>query len=368
MNVSDIMTRDVKVIDESESVSKVINLMREEHIKELPVMSRNKMIGLINFNSIINATNSDKLKVGKIAFSTPVLNPDDDLLNAVKSMRDAGVHGLPVVKDDLIVGFVSDYDIIKTMKDEFSKLTVNDLMRDVPPVLSLDDTIGKVKRLFSHDKVTSLPVIDANGHLSRVITEDDLFDLFKPQQKMGFGFRGQGAGESISLMNAKVRDLVAKSYHAVLIGEKMINAIDVMINNHLTSLIIIDDTNEPIGYLDRFELVKHLYRERKPRGVLLNFSGLALDYPTNALLTKVVNDHLNKVNYLAKSISTINVHIKGLHAGSGVRKFELVLKIMLSTGVSKSISKVGYALRECLDEALTDIEKIMKKEYKKSNP
>ena len=368
MIISDIMTKDVKVIDESETVNKAVNLMREEHVKELPVMSKGKMIGLINFNSIVNANNSDKLKVGKIVFNTPVLSPDDDLLNAVKSMRDAGVHGLPVVSNDLLVGFVSDYDIIKIMKDEFSRLTVNDLMRDVPPVLSLDDNIGRVRRLFSHDKVTSLPVIDVNGKLSRVITEDDLFDLFKPRQKMGFGFRGQGGGESISLMNAKVGDLVSKSYHAVLIGEKMINAIDLMISNHLTSLIIVDDANEPIGYLDRFELVKHLYRERKPRGVLLTFSGLSLDYPTNAMLTKVVSDHLARVNYLAKSIGNINVHIKGLHAGSGVRKFELDLKIILSTGVSKSIKKVGYALRECLDEALTDIEKIMKKDYKKTNP
>lgn len=368
MIISDVMTKDVKFIDENETVGKAVSLMRDEHVKELPVVSKGVVVGLINFNSIVNATSSGKLKVGKIAFKTPVLNPDDDLLGAVNSMRDAGVHGLPVVKGGLLVGFVSDYDIIKIMKSEFSRLTVNDLMRDVPPVLSLDDNMGRARRLFSHDKVTSLPVVDANGKLSRVVTESDLFDLFKPLQKMGFGFRGQGGGESISLMNAKIRDLVVKSYSAVLVGEKLVNAIDLMISNHLTSLIIVDDANEPIGYLDRFELVKHLYRERKPRGVLLTFSGLSLDYPTNALLTKVVTDHLARVNYLAKSIGAINVRIKGLHAGSGVRKFELDLKVILSTGVSKSIKKVGYAIRECLDEALTDVEKIMKKDYKKTNP
>jgi len=159
-----------------------------------------------------------------------------------------------------------------------------------------------------------------------------------------------------------------KDYHYARVGESITKVINLMLSNHLTSIVVVDDEHEPIGYLERFEFIKYLYNERKPRGVFLKLSGLKLEYPTNALLTKVVSDHLNRVNYLAKSIAGIDVRVKGLHAGSGVRKFEIDLKVMLTTGVTQRVKKVGYALRECLDEALTDVEKLMKKNYKRSNP
>jgi hypothetical protein len=138
-----------------------------------------------------------------------------------------------------------------------------------------------------------------------------------------------------------------------------------MLNNHLTSVIIVDDALEPVGYVNRFELIKYLYNELKPRDVLLNFSGLDIDYPTRSLLTSIITNHLNKVNYLAKNIKSINVYIKGLHAGSGVRKFELDLKVHSTTGITHGVKKVGYALREILEEAFDNVEKKMKKNYKK---
>ncbi len=365
MKISEIMIREVKTIDIHETVTKALSLMEKEHLNELPALSGGKLKGLITFHSIITYPKYSKnLTVNKLIFKTPELKEDDELITALKYMKEVGVQGLPVTRGDELIGFVSDYDILNLLKNEL-KGTVNDFMKQLPPVLNEKDNIARAKKLFYYNKVKSLPVV-SNNKLIGVLLEEDLLKLFKPHEGMGYSV--SGSGDSTKLLNTSIKGVLNKNYETVIAGENIIKVIDLMLKNHLTSIIVIDDENEPIGYLERFELIKHLYNERKPRGVLLEFTGLELDYPTNALLTKVVQDHLNKINNLAKNLSKIKIQIKSLHAGEGIRKFELTVKIILQSGKIHRNTKVGYALRETLDEALTNIERLMKKNYKKNNP
>ncbi|MFA5405902.1 MAG: CBS domain-containing protein [Candidatus Nanoarchaeia archaeon] len=364
MIVSEIMVTDVKIINGDAQVSKALSLMTREHVKELPVVNNGVVEGLITVHSIISHSGAD-IKINKLMFMPPALNENDDLLTALRLMKEAGVQGLPVISDTLLVGFISDYDIINALKSELKGFTVNDLMRQLPSSLKPSDNIAHAKQLMAQEKVTALPVI-SDYRLVGVLSEDDLLDFYKPAEKMGYGAGGEG--NSVKTLNAIIKSVIPKNFESVRVGEKLTKAVDLMINHHLSMLFIVNDSDEPVGCLNRFELIRRLYDEHQPKDLMINLSGLELDSVTNALLIKVVNDHLARINYLAKSIKEISVYIKPLHAGEGVRKFELDLKIRLTTGVAHGVKKVGYALRELLDEALSDTEKLMKKNYKKSNP
>jgi|GEM_PF-2742687 len=364
MRVSEIMSTEVKTIEKLEPVTKALSLMQREHVKELPVLASERFVGLITFHSIITNTKYDpKTKVSKLMIKPPTLSDRDNVSTAIQLMSDSGIDGLPVIKAAEVIGFISDYDILKARKDDFKNLTVNDFMKNTE-LLTEDDKIGKARKLMHYKSFKALPVINNKGQLVSVLYEEDLTDFYKPHESMGKGV--EGAGDSSNLLDAPIKGIIRKQYYTVRVGEKINKVIDLMIKRHLSSIIVIDE-GKPIGYFERFELLKYLNKS-EDQGVYLEFKGLELDLPTNALLTKVVKDHLSRINYLAKNIAGIKVRIKPLHAGEGVRKFELNLKIQMTTGVKHRIEKVGYALRECLDEALTDAEKIMKKEYKKNNP
>lgn len=374
MNVSDVMVRDVKYVEASELVGKALSMMERLHFKELPVLSGGKIAGLITFHAIMTLPNYDKaLKVDKLMFKTPVLRESDNLLTALRLMKESGVQGLPVLRNDSLVGFVSDYDLLKVLKSEFKNVTVSDVMLGSPAALKLTDNLAKAKRVLHYSRTDLLPVIDDNNKLAGILRERDLSVFLQPTEVVHGRTSGEpsgrkGEGDSVKLLNAAVSEFMKSDYFDVHAGESVPKVIDLMLENHVTSVFVTDDAGEPIGFIERAELVDYLYRKLMPRGVFLTFSGLKIDYDTNVILTKVVTDHLNTVNYLAKNISSIMIYIKGVHSGKGVRKFQIDLKVDLNSGVTQHVSKVGYALRECLDETLTDVEKIMKKEYKKRNP
>jgi CBS domain-containing protein len=366
MRVSDIMVRDVKSVSNLTPVTKALSLMQREGFKELPVLSGSRVVGLITLRSILTYPKYSKtLKVSKLMIKPPLLSESDDLPTVLKLMKESGVQGVPVVRGKELVGIVTDFDVLKALKNEFKGLSVNDFMRETPPLLRETDNIASAKKLLHYEKTRVLPVVDLKNRLVGVFYEEHLLDFYKPHESMGYSFGG--AGDSVKLLKVSVKE-VLKPYYTARIGEKITRVIDLMLKNGLTSIIIVDNKNTPLGCLERFELIKHLHEKRKKPGTYLEFSGLELDYTTNSLLTKVVTDHLSRINYLVSEIAGIKVRIKPLHAGSGVRKFELELKVILTTGVTHRVKKAGYALRECLDEALSDTEKIMKKNYKKSNP
>lgn len=356
------MSKDPVTIDNDSSVAKALSLMERNNVKQLPVVSGKMLEGLISLHSIITYRRyTDDLKVEKLMIKPPSISENDELLSALKLIHDSGVQGLPVTREGELTGFISNYDIIKSLRKEFKDVEVKALMREAPPSLKKSDTAAKARKLMYYNKVTSLPV--GSEELIGVLRESDFSSLYKPREGMGYGVEGKG--DSDNFLNIKVGDILVKPYESAVTSDKASKLINLMLDKNRDSLIVVDKDDKPVGYVDFFELIRHLYQVRWPKVVLLNFSGMELDFPTNALLTKVIRDHIERVNYLAKDMKTIKVHIKGVHSGGGTRKYELTLKIVLKSGVMKRVQKVGYALRECLDEALTDIERIMKKEYKR---
>ncbi len=356
MLVSEVMNREVYSINNNDSVSKALSLMEKEHVKELPVISGSKVKGLITFHSIITNTNySPSTKVARFSFKPPLVSENTDLLEVINLMAKSGVEGLPVVDNHKLVGFISDYDIINALKDSFTNLTVNDLMNDLPPTLKLNDEVATARRLFYYSKVNSLPVVN-NDKFIGSLTEDSLLLFFKPHESMGFSM---SEGNSLRQLKAKIKDLELIN-NGVLAGSKLIKAINYMLKNHFKSLIIINNNENPIGYLSRFNLINYLYKKNKPLGVNLNISGYETDYLTNSLLTSITIDFIKKLSYI--KLSSVNIHIKPIHASEG-KKFELSVKVV-ARKTYRSISN-GYSLPELLRKALNDIEKVIKKEYKK---
>ncbi len=357
MLVSEVMNRNVLFVNNNDSVSKALSLMEKEHVKELPVISGSRVKGLITFHSIITNPNySPSTKVARFSFKPPLVNENTDLFEVINLMAKSGVEGLPVVKGNELVGFISDYDIINALKDSFNNLIVNELMSDLPPTLELSDEAATARRLFYYSKVNSLPVVSDDKFIGS-LTEDSLLLFFKPHESMGFSM---SEGNSLKQLKARIKDLELIN-NSVLSGLKLIKAINHMLGNHFKSLIVVNNDEKPIGYLSRFNLIKHLYKMNKPLGVSLSINGYETDYLTNSLLTSIIIDFINKLSYI--KLSSVNVHIKPIHTSGGFKKFELSVKVV--AGKTYRAVSNGYSLPDLIRKALSDVEKIIKKEYKK---
>ena len=129
-HLSTIMQRKLHVIAPEDRVIHARRIMITEGIARLPVVEKNKLVGIISDIEIALAFASlkksyslgkqkhqlDELTVGE-AMKAPVIwtDPSTTIMNAAKIMMAQNVGSLPILEDDRLVGMVTRTDLLRTI-------------------------------------------------------------------------------------------------------------------------------------------------------------------------------------------------------------------------------------------------------------
>ena len=119
------------------------------------------------------------MHLSEIMASNPVTVSSDTVLGeAVRLMDEHRIHHLPVVRDDKLVGVLSDRDLLLSLgKRPSSVKRVSDVMSPGPVTGSLDASLAEAARILARWRIGCLP-ITSNDSLLGLITEVDLLDAF----------------------------------------------------------------------------------------------------------------------------------------------------------------------------------------------
>ncbi|MGL4982860.1 MAG: CBS domain-containing protein [Treponemataceae bacterium] len=135
MIVSKFMTRNPIFVHPEMSINDAKALMTKHQISKLPVLDEtNKLIGIITKQDLVNATPSvattldmyeisyllSKLKVKKIMKTQVFTIEETEVVEeAAIKMADEKVGCLPVMKEDLLVGIITESDVFHAFIDIF---------------------------------------------------------------------------------------------------------------------------------------------------------------------------------------------------------------------------------------------------------
>jgi len=125
--VEQVMTRDPALIGPNDSLRVAIERMRERGCRRLPVVENGKLVGIVSDRDLRRATNSpfvlrersaddltlDQLTVRACMNPNPItITPRTPIVEAAKLMRDRKIGGLPVVDKGVLVGIVTETDLL----------------------------------------------------------------------------------------------------------------------------------------------------------------------------------------------------------------------------------------------------------------
>ena len=124
-HVEDVMTKDCLYIDKSKTLNDAYNILKENKISQIPVLSDNKIDSMINKKFILNMI-LDDIDNGRFVlqkklseFFLPEVittDPISDIRRVAKVMIDFRLDAIPVVNQyGVLVGIVSKTDIIRSL-------------------------------------------------------------------------------------------------------------------------------------------------------------------------------------------------------------------------------------------------------------
>jgi len=120
-NVEDYMTTDLFTVHEEESVEFVARLMDWQKIRHVLVEDeKHRLVGLVSHRTLLRhmAERTERpeggVPVGDIMVEDPIsVSPDRPTLDAVELMRKHEIGALPVVREDRLVGIITEQDFIQ---------------------------------------------------------------------------------------------------------------------------------------------------------------------------------------------------------------------------------------------------------------
>jgi acetoin utilization protein AcuB len=133
MFVRNNMTTHPFTVSPDTSIPEALDIMEKNGVKRLPVLRDGRLVGVVSKGDIAHVSPSkatalsvaelkyllEKTKISQVMARDPVtISPDALLEEAAVAMRDHAVGFLPVIKDDKLVGIITETNIL----DAFTEL------------------------------------------------------------------------------------------------------------------------------------------------------------------------------------------------------------------------------------------------------
>ena len=190
-----IMTKKVVSAKTSAKISEAIELMTEQNLGGLPVVDdENRVRAIITERDVANMF-ADRISGVTVAqlMSKKVVTaiPKTTIFEAAKTMISRGFRRLPIISEDKVVGIITAMDIIRffgsgkvfkylksgTMIQVLNTPALETATKDVETIKPNVD-VGQAAKIMQEKNIGALPVVK-NEKLVGIITERDFFKIIE---------------------------------------------------------------------------------------------------------------------------------------------------------------------------------------------
>ena len=277
MNVADIMSSPVYVINADEPVSHARKLMLRYRISTLLVLNEGKMVGIVTKSDITNRLAQaeplwrrrpiDQIPI-KLLMTESVITiyPEASISQAVTLMLENRVHNIPVVKNG-IVGIVTRTDLVRYVAEhEEIKTKIDKLMTEDVISVHRHHTINHVIDEMNRNEIERVVVKDDAGKPVGIISRKSLaLNLLtdnegklstkniKMARKASPG--GQKTYRYVKEVPLTAEDIMVSPIVSIDVNENISSAAKKMMEEGSTALSVSDGDNI-VGILSRTDLIK----------------------------------------------------------------------------------------------------------------
>lgn len=117
-NVETIMIKDLITLGPESTVAHAVEIFKTKRIHHIPIVDEGRLVGLITthdlWNKFVAPDMYENTKIKDIMSKKLVkIEPEDKVGTAAELFLDNRFHALPVVKDGMLVGLVTTFDVLR---------------------------------------------------------------------------------------------------------------------------------------------------------------------------------------------------------------------------------------------------------------
>lgn len=255
MLVEDIFSRDPLYVEDSTYLTKARQLIRDNHVRGLPVVNRQKhVLGIVTTQDMLRVTSTkSNVTVSGFTVPAPLVTGQMKVLDAAKLLLDEKSALLPVVESPerpVLRGVVTLLDVFRNIDlKKVPDKQVCEVMSTKVVTASPDESITKVWERLGEEDLTGLPVVK-DGKPMGMITR---FDILK---RAWSRISKESETRPVDSTQMHVEKLMTSPIYSVKPEDSLRTTIEMMLKHDVGRISVMDDGGRLVGIVDRYDLIK----------------------------------------------------------------------------------------------------------------
>ena len=174
--VEEMMVRNVAYATLPGSRDEVLEILKNKHISGVPVVKNNGLVGIVTRTDLLKNTEEEQLAI--LMTRDPItISPEQSMVEASRIILNTGVRRLPVVIDNTLVGIITLTDIIGAIANFNIMQPIHELMNGKTVIIWDATPVSMVGMIMEMAEVKAAPVVNLAKEVQGVICDKDLINM-----------------------------------------------------------------------------------------------------------------------------------------------------------------------------------------------
>lgn len=347
-------------IEPTDTLSHVISKIDNNNSYDVFYL-KDKNVLSTNIRALLNAKNIDTMKVESFLYPIPHVTQNDSVQKVANIITHYRIREVPVVDKNKIIGVVTAKQIIKLLSSKDNKwIKANLIYTQNPITVPSDDSISNARRIMTSKRIDHLPVLN-QGKIKQVLTSYHVLQSIMPSEKQGSKSMISRTEHALEL---KIGNTGSTRIPQCSPNDDLNKVINSMLKADTTCCLVnLWDTLQGIITLRD---ILGLLASKLETQIPLYIVGMPEDQQNIDLINSKFEKTLKRLQQVYSEIHEARVSVKQQRTGNKKEgKYEVSIMIITPHHTPLVYSSIGFDLGEVLEDLSGKLMKTLSKRAKK---
>lgn len=357
--VKDLISK-ATLIEPTDTLSNVISKISKNDAYDAFYLNGKSTLST-NIRVLLNAKSITTMKVEPFLYPIPFVTPNNSIQKAANIIAHYRIREVPVVQKNKIVGVVTAKRILKLLSTKDNKwIKANLIYTQNPIIISSEESLGNARRIMTSKRLDHLPVMN-QGKIKQVLTSAHLLESILPQESQG---RKSMGSKTVRKLESRIGNIGSTRIPQCTPNDDLNKIINLMLKTN-TSCCLVTLWENLQGIITLKDILG-LLASKIETPIPLYIVGLPEDQKNINLISKKFEDTLKRLQKVYSEIQEARVSIKQQRTGNKKEgKYEVSIMIITPHHAPLIYNSIGFDLSEILEDLSQKLLKILSKRAKR---
>ena len=349
----------VILVEPTDTISTVINQITKNDSYDVFYMNGKNVLST-NIRLLLNAKNITKMKIQSFLYPIRYVTPNDSVQKVANVLTHYRIRGVPIVNKNKIIGVVTAKRILELLSKQDNKwIKANLIYTQNPITVSSDEPLSSARRIMTSKRIDHLPVL-SQGKIKQVLTSAHILEYIQPRESQGRKSKGI---KTLHKLESRIGNIGSTRIPQCTPSDDLNKILSLMLVTNTSCCLV--NLWENLQGIITFRDILDLLAVKLETSIPLYIIGMPDNQENVNLIRSKFEKTLKRLQQIYSEIHEAKISIKQQRTGNKKEgKYDVSLMVSPSHRSPLIYNSVGFDLSNVLEDLSSKLLKALSKRAK----